>query len=238
MSKNPPIKIYSDGADLASMLENAKDPRISGFTTNPTLMRKSGITDYAAFAKEVLSHIKDRPISFEVFADDFAEMDRQARLIASWGKNVYVKIPITNTLGESALPLIRSLSVTGRVQLNVTALCTLTQVAGVVEALKGGAPAVISVFAGRIADTGRDPVPTIQASRALCDAAKLDAEVLWASTRELINIKQAEAAGAQIITVPPDLLKKLNLFGKDLTEYSLDTVKMFAADATAAGFSL
>lgn len=238
MSKTSPIKIYSDGADIASILENAKDPRISGFTTNPTLMRKSGISDYTAFAKEVLTHIKHHPISFEVFADDFREMDRQARLIASWGKNVYVKIPITNTLGESALPLIRNLSVEGRVQLNVTALCTLSQVAGVAEALKGGAPAVVSVFAGRIADTGRDPMPIIQASRALCDAAGLDAEVLWASTRELINIKQAESAGAQIITVPPDLLKKLNLFGKDLGEYSLDTVKMFAADATAAGFTL
>lgn len=233
-----PIKIYSDGADLASMLENAKDPRISGFTTNPTLMRKSGITDYTAFAKEVLTHIKDRPISFEVFADEFPEMDRQARLIAGWGKNVYVKLPITNTLGESALPLIRKLSVEGRVQVNVTALCTLAQVAGVVEALKGGVPAVISVFAGRIADTGRDPIPFIQAARAMCDASGIVAEVLWASTRELINIKQAESAGAHIITVPPDLLKKLNLFGKDLQEYSLDTVKMFAADATAAGFSL
>lgn len=234
----PSIKIYSDGADLASMLENAKDPRISGFTTNPTLMRKSGISDYSAFAKDVLAHIKDRPISFEVFADDFPEMNRQARLIASWGKNVFVKIPITNTRGESALPLIRSLSVEGRVQVNVTALCTLSQVAGVAEALKGGAPAVVSVFAGRIADTGRDPMPIIAAARAICDASGADAEVLWASTRELLNIKQAEAAGAQIITVPPDLLKKLNLFGKDLAEYSLDTVKMFAADATAAGFSL
>jgi transaldolase len=233
------IKLFSDGADLPSLLEMAKDPRIAGFTTNPTLMRKAGVTDYVAFAREVLSHIKDRPISFEVFADEFPEMARQARTIAGWGQNVFVKIPITNTRGESSLPLVKELSVTGRVQLNVTAICTLEQVLGVTQALAGGAPAVVSVFAGRIADTGRDPLPLMQAARAICDASGAQAELLWASPRELLNIVQAEAAGAHIITVPPDMLKKMgNLFGKSLADFSLDTVKMFHGDAQAAGFSL
>ncbi len=232
------IKLFSDGADLASLLEMAKNPAIAGFTTNPTLMRKAGISDYVAFAHQFLSHIKDRPISFEVFADDFEQMARQARLIAAWAPNVYVKIPITNTRGESALPLVKELSVKGGVQLNVTALCTLEQVRGVAQALVGGAPAVVSVFAGRIADTGRDPVPLMKEARAVLDASKTKAELLWASPRELLNILQAEEAGAHIITVPPDMLKKLALFGKDLAEYSLDTVKMFHNDAKAAGYTL
>ncbi|HEV8550367.1 MAG TPA: transaldolase, partial [Polyangiaceae bacterium] len=212
------LKLFSDGADLASLLEMAKNPRISGFTTNPTLMRKAGISDYVAFAKEVLTHIQDRPISFEVFADEFEQMARQARLIAAWGANVYVKVPITNTRGESSVGLVRELSASG-VQLNVTAICTLEQVRGVSQALAGGAPAVISVFAGRIADTGRDPVPHMREARSIIDASGARAELLWASPRELLNIVQAEQAGAHIITVPPDMLKKLSLFGKDLGDY-------------------
>ncbi|MDX2051014.1 MAG: transaldolase [Polyangiaceae bacterium] len=234
----PTIKLFSDGADLTSLLEMAANPRISGFTTNPTLMRKAGVSDYAAFAQEVLRHIKDRPISFEVFADEFKEMGRQAKIIAGWGANVYVKIPISNTRGESSLPLVRALSVTEKVQLNVTALCTLEQVHGVTQAVVGGAPAVVSVFAGRIADTGRDPVPFMKAARAICDASGASAELLWASPRELLNIVQAEQCGAHIITVPPDMLKKMNLFGKSLGEYSLETVRMFHRDAEAAGYKL
>jgi transaldolase len=232
------IKVFSDGADAASLLEMAKDPRIAGFTTNPTLMRKAGITDYAAFARQILDSIKDRPISFEVFADEFAEMGRQARLIASWGANVYVKVPITNTRGESSLPLVKELSLRYRIQLNVTAICTLEQVHATTQALAGGAPAVVSVFAGRIADTGRDPVPLMKASRAICDASGALAELLWASPRELLNIAQAEEAGAHIITVPPDMLKKLGLIGKSLSEYSLETVQMFHRDAVVAGYKL
>jgi len=232
------IKLFSDGADLASLLEMAKNPKIAGFTTNPTLMRKAGLSYYVAFAKQVLEHITDRPISFEVFADEFDQMASQARLIASWAKNVYVKVPITNTRGESSLPLVKELSVKGGVQLNVKALCTLDQVRGCADALVGGAPAVISVFAGRIADTGRDPAPLMREARAIIDASRAPAELLWASPRELLNIVQAEEAGAHIITVPPDMLKKLVLFGKDLAEYSLETVKMFHNDAKAAGYTL
>ena len=234
----PAIKLFSDGAELASLLETAKDPRVAGFTTNPTLMRKAGISDYVAFAREVLKHIQDRPISFEVFADEFEEMARQARLIASWAKNVYVKIPITNTRGESSVQLVRELSVKARVQVNVTAMCTLDQVRDVSKALVGGAPAVISVLAGRVADTGRDPVPHMREARAIIDASKAPAELLWASPREVLNVLQAEQAGAHIITVPPDMLKKVALFGKDLDSYSLETVKMFHDDARAAGYTL
>ena len=238
IGKMQSIKLFSDGADLASLLEMAKNPRISGFTTNPTLMRKAGVTDYGAFARQVLAEIKDRPISFEVFADDFDAMARQAKTIAAWGSNVYVKVPITNTKGASSLDLVRDLSVNGRVQLNVTALCTLEQVHHTTQALRGGAPAVVSVFAGRIADTGRDPVTLMKAARAICDASGATAELLWASPRELLNIVQAEQAGAHIITVPPDMLKKMALFGKSLAEYSLETVRMFHADAAAAGYTL
>jgi transaldolase len=232
------IKLFSDGADLASLLEMAKDPRVAGFTTNPTLMRKAGITDYEAFAHQILAQIKDRPISFEVFADEFEAMALQAKKIAAWGSNVYVKVPVSNTRGEPAAALVRDLSVNSRVQLNVTALCTLEQVQETSHALRGGAPAVISVFAGRIADTGRDPMPIMKAARAIIDASGATAELLWASPRELLNIVQAEQAGAHIITVPPDMLKKMALFGKSLAEYSLDTVKMFHSDAAGAGYSL
>lgn len=235
---NRPIKIFSDGAELGPLLELAKDPRIAGFTTNPTLMRKAGVSDYAAFARKALDAIRDRPISFEVFADEFAEMARQARRLATWGSNVFVKVPITNTRGESSLPLISELSVTQRIQLNVTAICAVEQVLGAAQALAGGAPAIISVFAGRIADTGRDPVPLMRAARAICDACCPTAELLWASPREVLNVIHAEQAGAQIITVSSEMLKKLGLFGKDLNEYSLETVKMFRTDAEAAGYEL
>ena len=231
------IKIFADGASLPALLELAQNPQIAGFTTNPTLMRKAGVKDYRAFAREALAHIVKKPISFEVFADDFAEMNRQARAIAAWGDNVYVKIPITNTKGESATGLIRQLTAAG-VKLNVTALCTLGQVHETAQALKGGAPSVISVFAGRIADTGRDPVPLMRAALEVCAAADRDIELLWASPRELLNIVQAAEVGCDIITVTPDLLAKLQLIGKDLGEFSLETVQMFYRDAQAAGYKL
>lgn len=231
------IKIFADGASLPSMLESARDPRIGGFTTNPTLMRKAGITDYRAFAKEVLAAIRDKPISFEVFADDVPEMRRQAREIATWGANVYVKIPVTNTKRESTAALVRELA-SGGVKLNVTAICTLEQVREVTRALAGDAPSVVSVFAGRIADTGRDPIPLMKEALQICRATAAGAELLWASPRELLNIVQAAEIGCDIITVTPDLLKKLELVGKDLADFSLETVQMFHKDATAAGFVL
>ena len=231
------IKIFADGASLPSMLLSARDPRIAGFTTNPTLMHKAGLTDYRAFAHEVLAAIKDKPISFEVFADEFPEMRRQAREIATWGDNVYVKIPITNTRREPASGLIRELSASG-VKLNVTAICTLEQVRDTAHALEGAAPSVISVFAGRIADTGRDPIPLMKEALQICRGAGRGVELLWASPRELLNIIQAAEIGCDIITVTPDLLKKLELVGKDLGDFSLETVQMFFRDAEAAGFKL
>ncbi len=239
--KKPPslerIKIYADGASLPALLELSQNPQIAGFTTNPTLMRKAGVKDYRAFAREVLTHIKTQPISFEVFADEIGEMNRQAREIASWGDNVYVKIPVTNTRRESAAGLVRDLTAAG-VKLNVTALCTLGQVHEVAQALKGGAPSVISVFAGRIADTGRDPMPLMRAALEICAAADAKIELLWASPRELLNLVQAAEVGCHIITVTPDLLKKIELVGKDLADFSLDTVKMFHRDASDAGYRL
>ena len=237
------IKIFADGASLPALLELSQNPQISGFTTNPTLMKKAGVKDYRAFAHEVLGHIKKKPISFEVFADDFAEMNRQAREIASWGENVYVKIPITNTKRESAIGLVRELTTAG-VKLNVTAICTLAQVHETAQALKGGAPSVVSVFAGRIADTGRDPVPLMRAALEMCRSASAQhgagdtIELLWASPRELLNLIQAAEVGCHIITVTPDLLKKLELVGKDLADFSLDTVQMFHRDAADAGYKL
>jgi transaldolase len=230
------VKLFADGADLASMLRLAADPRIEGFTTNPTLMRKAGIRDYEAFAREALARISGRPVSFEVFSDDLDEMARQARYIASWGENVNVKIPVTNTRGESTTPILRALAEEG-VKLNVTALMTLAQVEMVSEALAAAAPSFVSVFAGRIADTGRDPLPIMSAA---VDRLKAfpHLELIWASPRELLNVFQADAAGCHVITATPDLLKKLDLVGKDLDEFSLDTVKMFHEDARAAGFSL
>ncbi len=230
------VKIFADGADMATMLELYRRPLIKGFTTNPTLMRKTGITDYEAFALEILRAIPDRPVSFEVFSDDFAEMARQARKIAGWAANVYVKIPVTNTRGDSSAQLIRDLARSG-LKLNVTAITALDQVRDVSAALAGGPPAFVSVFAGRVADTGRDPVTHMAAALEL---ARLypNIEVIWASPRELLNVFHADAVGCHIITVTPDILSRLNLVGKDLHQYSLETVRMFHDDAMKAGFTL
>jgi transaldolase len=228
------VKMFADGADLAGMLELYRQPYIKGFTTNPTLMRKAGITDYRAFAKQVLQAIPDRPLSFEVLSDEFAEMERQAHEIAGWGENVYVKIPVTNTRSESACDLVRRLSHSG-VKVNVTALIPLEQVRAVSDAIAGGAPACVSVFAGRMADTGRDPVPHMAAALKMLPP---NAELIWASPRELLNVFQADEIGCHIITVTHDILKKLSLAGRDLEDYSLDTVKMFFNDAAGAGFKL
>ena len=230
------VKLFADGAEKKSMLELYRNPHIQGFTTNPTLMRKAGIQDYEAFARDILAAIPDRSISLEVFADDFDEMERQARLIASWGKNVYVKIPVTTTKSEPAYDLIRRLSQAG-ICLNITALMTLGQVRDVAAALAGGAPSYVSVFAGRVADTGRDPVPLMAAAVEMVSVHP-GMELIWASPRELLNIFQADAVGCHIITATPDILQKLSSVGKDLLEFSLDTVKMFHTDATKSGFSV
>lgn len=230
------VKLFADGADLAGMLDMYRQPFIKGFTTNPTLMRKAGITDYAAFARQVLSAIPDRPISFEVFSDDFDEMASQALEIASWGPNVNVKVPVTNTRGEFAGPLISRLSRDG-VFLNVTALMTTGQVQRVVDALQGSARAFVSVFAGRIADTGRDPMPIMADSVRIVNT-RPGTELIWASPRELLNVFQADAVGCHIITATNDILKKLDGVGKDLDRFSLETVEMFRRDAVAAGFSI
>ncbi len=233
---NLKVKLFADGADKNGMLEMYRNPLIQGFTTNPTLMRKAGVTNYRAFAQEILAAIPDRPISFEVFSDDADEMEAQAREIASWGDNVYVKIPVTNTSREPMYALVKQLSHDG-VKVNVTALLTIDQVKHVTDALAGGSPSYISVFAGRIADTGRDPMPIMAESVRIMKGAP-KAELIWASPRELLNIYQAEAVGCHVITATNDILKKLSLVGKDLADYSLDTVKMFFTDAQAAGFSL
>ncbi len=230
------VKIFADGADKAGMIEMYEKDYIKGLTTNPTLMKKAGITDYNAFAKDILATIKDKSISFEVFSDDFEEMERQAIEIASWGENVYVKIPITNTKQEVCYPLIKRLSDKG-VKLNVTAMMTLDQVQNVVKSLNPEVPSYVSVFAGRIADTGYDPLPLMkEAVNILKSNPK--AELIWASPRELLNIFQADEIGCQIITVTNDILKKLSLVGYDLDQYSLDTVKMFYNDAQSAGFNI
>jgi transaldolase len=235
--QNLRAKIFADGADKAGMLSLNANPVIRGMTTNPTLMRKAGIKDYEAFAKEILTSVTTKPISFEVFSDDFPEMRRQALKIASWQKNVYVKIPITNTRRESSLPLIRQLAGEG-VQLNITAILTLEQVRGTAEALNPAVPSVVSVFAGRIADTGRNPESIMHQSLELLQRQP-KAELLWASVREVLNIFQADDCGCHIVTVPHDILgKALKLAGMDLADLSLDTVKMFAQDAQAAGFSV
>jgi transaldolase len=230
------VKIFADGADVAGMLEMYAQPYIKGFTTNPTLMRKAGVKDYRTFAKSVVAAIPDRPISFEVLSDEFDEMERQAREIATWGKQVYVKIPVTNTRREPAYDLVRRLSQAG-VQLNITALMTLEQVREVVKCVDGGAPCNISIFAGRVADTGRDPVPMMAAAVEMLRPYP-NAKLIWASPRELLNIFQADEIGCHIITVTNDVLKKLALVGKDLSDFSLDTVKMFYEDARKAGFGL
>ena len=230
------IKIFADGADKVGMLSMYKNPRIDGFTTNPTLMRKAGITDYIGFAKEILQTIDDKPVSFEVFADEFEEMERQAREMATWGSNVYVKIPVTNTKKLSSASLIKKLSAEG-VQLNITAILSLEQVSEVADALKNGSSSFVSVFAGRIADTGVDPVPLMKRALEILKPVS-NAELLWASPREVLNVYQAESIGCHIITATNDILKKLDLKGKDLEEYSLETVQMFFDDAQQAGYRL
>jgi len=230
------VQIFADGADKAGMLEMYGKPYIKGLTTNPTLMKKVGITDYRAFCKDILTNIKDKPLSFEVFSDDFAEMERQAMEIASWGENVYVKIPVTNTKQETCYSLVNKLGMR-KVKMNVTAIMTMTQVRDVVAALNPNVPSYVSVFAGRIADTGRDPVPMMAAAVEMLKVAP-SAELIWASPRELLNIFQADDVGCHVITVTNDILKKLSLVGYDLDTYSLDTVKMFYNDAVAAAFKL
>jgi len=230
------VKIFADGADRSGMLEMYAKPFIKGLTTNPTLMRKVGISDYKAFAKEILSEIKDKPLSFEVFSDDFSDMERQALEIASWGTNVYVKIPVTNTSQETCYALVKKLA-SQKVKLNVTALMTLNQVRDVVSALDPNVPSYVSVFAGRIADTGRDPVPLMAEAVEILKAAPA-AELIWASPRELLNIFQADMVNCHIITVTNDVLKKLSLIGYDLDDYSLDTVKMFYNDAKLANYQI
>jgi transaldolase len=230
------IKIFADGADLKGMKEAAAQPHIKGFTTNPTLMRQAGISDYKRFALDVLKLIPDRPVSFEVFADDFPTMEAQGREIASWGSNVYVKVPVTNTKGEFAGPLLSRLSSDG-IMLNVTAIMTNDQVKRVAAVLAKDTPAIVSVFAGRIADTGRDPVPLMREAVALLKE-RPKAELLWASPRELLNIFQADEIGCHIITVTGDVIRKLALVGKDLDKYSLETVAMFHKDALSAAFTI
>lgn len=237
--KNPQqltVKVFADGADKQGILEMAKNPFIKGFTTNPTLMRKAGIADYQNFALDILEYIKDQPISFEVFSDDFAQMRKQALRIASWGDNVYVKIPVTNTEQKKATALIKELAQEG-VKQNVTALMTLDQVEDVTASLCQGPSAYISVFAGRIADTGRDPLPIMQKSLQIMKAYP-QLELIWASPRELLNVYQADDIGCHIITVTNDIIKKLSLVNKDLNQYSLETVQMFYNDAQSAGFAL
>jgi transaldolase len=230
------VKIFSDGADKSTMLEMYQKSFIKGLTTNPTLMSKAGIRDYRSFCKDILLSIQDKPISFEVFSDNFNEMESQALEIASWGNNVYVKLPITNTKSEASYPLIKKL-VKEKVKLNITALMTLSQVSHVVESLDPSVPSFISIFAGRIADTGRDPLP-IMISALNIMKTNPTSELIWASPRELFNIIQADDIGCHIITVTSDILKKISLVGYDLDKYSLDTVKMFFNDAAVAGFRL
>jgi len=230
------IKLFADGANKEAMLNLYSNPCIRGFTTNPTLMRKAGISDYRAFALDILQVIRDRPISFEVFSDDFSEMERQAMTIAGWGDHVYVKVPVTNTRAEYSGSLIRRLGQAG-VKMNVTALLTLEQVRMVSESLAGCATAYVSVFAGRIADTGRDPMPLMAAAVELMRPYP-NLELIWASPRELLNVFQADSVGCHIITATEDILKKLSLVGKDLREFSLDTVKMFREDSVKAGFQI
>jgi transaldolase len=239
---NPPnvaqlkVKVFADGADIKSIREAYANPAIKGFTTNPTLMRNAGVNDYKAFALEVLKVVPDRHVSFEVFADDLPTMEAQAQEIASWGPNVFVKIPVTNTKGEFTGPILATLSRSG-VRVNVTAVFTLEQVTRIAEALADNVPAVVSVFAGRIADTGRDPVPhMVECLKLLRNRPK--AELLWASPREVLNIFQADDIGCQIITCTPDMIKKLSLTGKDLDAYSRETVQMFYKDATSAAYSI
>ena len=236
MARKLSIKVYSDGAVLETMLKDLNSGLVSGFTTNPSLMKKAGITSYVGFAKEVLKDIKEFPVSFEVFADDIETMEKEAEKIASLGENVYVKIPVTNSKGESTVDLMKRLATKG-VKINATAIFTLEQVREVVGALKAGTPGIVSVFAGRIADTGVDPVPIMKEALSIC-RQKDGVELLWASPRETYNIYQADELGVDIITCTSDLIQKLSLNGKDLTEYSLETVQMFLKDSTSLGFKI
>lgn len=236
MARKLSIKVYSDGAVLETMLKDLNSGLVSGFTTNPSLMKKAGITSYIGFAKEVLKDIKEFPVSFEVFADDIETMEKEAEKIASLGENVYVKIPVTNSKGESTVDLMKCLAAKG-VKINATAIFALEQVREVVGALKAGTPGIVSVFAGRIADTGVDPVPIMKEALSIC-RQKDGVELLWASPRETYNIYQADELGVDIITCTSDLIQKLSLNGKDLTEYSLETVQMFLKDSTSLGFKI
>lgn len=236
MARKLSIKVYSDGAVLETMLKDLNSGLVSGFTTNPSLMKKAGITSYIGFAKEVLKDIKEFPVSFEVFADDIETMEKEAEKIASLGENVYVKIPVTNSKGESTVDLMKRLAAKG-VKINATAIFTLEQVREVVGALKAGTPGIVSVFAGRIADTGVDPVPIMKEALSIC-RQKDGVELLWASPRETYNIYQADELEVDIITCTSDLIQKLSLNGKDLTEYSLETVQMFLKDSTSLGFKI
>lgn len=237
LEKNCKVKIFADGANIKGIKSLDKNPLIKGFTTNPTLMKKDGVINYEQFARQVLSSIRNKPISFEVFADDLASMEEQAFKIASWGKNVYVKIPVTNTKGESTAPLVRKLSAAG-VQLNVTAIFTFEQTEMILEALSDDTPANISIFAGRIADAGQDPLPLMREAVKLIEKSKPNVELIWASPRELLNIFHAEQVGCHIITVTPGILDKLHLVGKDLDKFSLETVQMFYNDAAKAGYQI
>ncbi|SEF52562.1 transaldolase [Bryocella elongata] len=230
------VKLFADAADLASIERYCADQRIQGFTTNPTLMRKAGVVDYVGFSRRVLELVPELPVSFEVFSDEFPEMERQARLIAAWGHNVYVKIPITNVHGESSMHVVRTLADAG-VAVNVTAIMTLDQVEAVRSALLPEVPAIVSIFAGRIADTGVDPMPIMREAHAML-AELPRAETLWASPRELLNLFQADACGTDIITATPEVLGKMASVGKDLAQFSLETVEMFHHDAAVAGYSL
>jgi transaldolase len=231
------VKIFADGANLEEIKRLSRDPMISGFTTNPTLMRQAGVVDYEEFSRAVIAEIGGRPLSLEVFSDDFAEMANQARQIASWGSNVYVKIPVSNTSGEPSTELVRELAFEG-IQLNVTALMTVDQVRTIAKALNPNVASYISVFAGRIADTGVDPVPTMRTSYAIMSALLPKGELIWASPREVLNVIQADQCGCQVITVTPDVLKKLSSVGKDLDLFSRETVQMFYNDGVAAGYTL
>ncbi len=234
---NLTTKIYADGADKAGMLELYRNPLIKGLTTNPTLMRKAGISDYEGFARDLLQSVTEKPVSFEVFADEFEEMREQALRIRDWGRNVYVKIPVLNPRGESSIPLIRDLARDG-VRLNITAIMTERQASEVIGVLERDVPAVVSIFAGRVSDTGRDPMATMRSARRMLDHLP-HAELLWASVREVFNIFQADDAGCHIVTVPHDILRKaIEMCGRDLDELSLDTVRMFDRDAKSAGFTL
>jgi transaldolase len=230
------IKLYADGANLADMIEEYNKGFVSGFTTNPTLMKKAGVLNYERFAHDVLKSIPDLPISFEVFSDDLATMEKEARIISSWGDNVYIKIPITNTKGDCTAPVVKKLSNEG-LKLNITAVLTLEQVKLISEALSPGTDSIVSIFAGRIADTGIDPMPIMKEAKTIL-STNPKAELLWASTRELLNLFQAEACGCHIITITNDILKKIHLIGKDLSELSLETVNMFYMDAQSAGYKI